>query len=128
MGDGDVGASITGRSQGLTVDADQQGLTVNADKGATITGESLGLESFAETGAGLKGHSTQDFGGVFKSDKYAQVLIIPHDFDPRQLDESVAGSLAVNTRRDPETGRVFAQLWFCRIGGAPGTSDWRAIA
>ena len=128
VGDGDVGASITGRSQGLTVDADKQGLTVTADKAATITGKSLGLESFAETGAGLKGHSTQDFGGVFKSDKHAQVLLIPRDFDPRQLDNSEPGSLAVNFGRDPETGRTFAQLWFCRVGGPPGTSQWHAIA
>jgi hypothetical protein len=136
VADGDVGATINGRSSGMTVNADQTGLTVTADtgltikadKGGTITSVTSGLESSSEKGAGLRGHSTQDFGGVFKSDKVAQVLIIPHDFDPRQLDDSIAGSLAVNTRRDPETGRVFAQLWFCRIGGAPGTSDWRAIA
>ena len=38
VGDGDVGAAITGRSNGLTVVADQQGLTVKADKATTIMG------------------------------------------------------------------------------------------
>jgi hypothetical protein len=123
-GPGGVGAGpgVRGSSD------DGIGLVGQGDVGAILNGKSLGLESSADSGAGIRGLSRQDFGGVFKSDKYAQVLLIPHDFDPRQLDNSIAGSLAVNTARDPRTGREFAQLWFCRIGGPPGTSDWHAIA
>jgi len=123
-GPGGVGAGPGVR--GLSDDG--IGLVGQGDVGAIIEGKSLGLESSTESGAGIRGISNQDFGGVFESKKQAQVLLMPRDFDPRQLDNSEAGSLAVNLGRDPRTGNVFAQLWFCRVGGPPGTSQWHAIA
>jgi hypothetical protein len=79
-------------------------------------------------GPGVDGRSKESHGGEFRSERTAQVRLVPGAFeDPNQLAQSQPGELAV-TLTTAEDGTKTAGLWFCMIGGPPGQSLGEQLA
>jgi hypothetical protein len=88
---------------------------------------STGLYASGTDGPGLQADSIESQGGVFTSQKRAQIRLVPVSggpADPGQFPQSDVGDLAVTFTDAPS----FPGLWFCVVGGGPGQSRWKQIA
>jgi hypothetical protein len=92
--------------------------------------EGIAVLAQAVKGPGIEAHSKENQGGVFQSDKRAQIRLVPRGSgDPGQMATSEQGELAVTLTTDPRQPDVtVASLWFCTIGGIAGQSHWTKIA
>lgn len=117
LGRADANPGVHGVSTGAA------GLLGEGDTGAIAQGTA---------GPGLLATSTREQAAVLESTRMAQLLLVPLPvLDPASdLRRSTAGELLVTIGPESraEDAREVASLWFCRIGGAPGQSDWVKLA
>jgi hypothetical protein len=121
------GAGVLGRAdtnpgvQGVSTGG--PGLLGDGDTGAIAHGVG---------GPGLIATSRDEQAAVLESARVAQLWLVPlRVIDPKsEIRRSNAGELLVTVGPESQAGdaREVASLWFCRIGGGPGQSDWVKLA
>lgn len=119
------------------------GVIGRADSNAGVSGVSTGgpgLLGEGDTGAiaqgaggpGLFATSRAEQAAVLESTEAAQLLLVPLRItDPTsEIRRSTAGELLVTIGPESKAGdaREVASLWFCRIGGGAGQTDWVKLA
>ena len=83
-------------------------------------------------GPGIIANSKDEQAAVLESMRVAQLWLVPlRIIDPKsEMRKSNAGEILVTIGPESKAAdaRDVASLWFCRIGGAPGQSDWVKLA
>ena len=94
--------------------------------GTTATG--IGVHGVGEpSGDGVRGSSATGIGGVFESQKAAQIRLVPNGLaTPEGRLSGVGGELVVTTST-AESGPIFG-LWFCAKGGNATSTTWQLVA
>ena len=115
-----------------------RGVEGTSRTGSGVLGTSetrVGVEGLSETGVGVVGRSRGERGGLFSSAKRAQLQLVPAEKNPRKLGDppdlkGEIGDLLVTFVRDVEAvgNLTVAELWFCNIVQANGSTNWVKLA
>ena len=140
---GGIGVSGLGETGVSGVGLNGAGVLGRADTNAGVQGVSTlgpGLLGDGDTGViaqgaggpGLLATSRDAQAAVLESTRVAQLLLVPlRIIDPTsEIRRSTAGEMLVTVGPESKAGdaREVASLWFCKIGGGPGQTDWVKLA
>lgn len=94
-----------------------------------LIGETGDIGVYARGPKGTVAHGEAGRGGIFSTDGFPQVQLVPLRIaSPSELKgEAKAGDLLATIARD-ERGTDIASLWFCTVGGKPNQANWVKLA